>query len=442
MDTEYVIDSAFSLGQLTALEMAALSHSAGGYNLVRQYVDGNRQMEADFLHNTAREALRASPALTYACAMKAAPAFQAGLEFFEQACEHVVRQAVLENLGHSEPNEFLRMLGQGPLPRYFDQPEDVTEARVRQALQAQMGGLLQRWEEDIGLIRQAVAWASEQPTAELSTRLGLDLAPAENILEEALPTLARAVEGWKQQDAAALRKDQGEKRRLAAKAKGAIKKVSRLFEQMGYRDNLTMFVSGQAIELSHPDSLLKFSLKPVQEQGWLLSRTLKGRHYTPYDLQLLTKTDVHIARLCVYFDETPVLDQVLALSMFIHSGNEEELLLKANWFAQGNTHEEELERLCTAYPKLQNKLKPPPLAVDEMLGIENRVRLPQAFLREEDAWEPYAGRVQQWVRAWGEDARQTLLGMAQELEPLRLQFVQLMEPKQPAQPAPQLLLAA
>lgn len=436
MDAEYVIHSAFELGQITALEMEALAHPAGGYDQVRHYVDHNLQMDNDFLHNTARAALRSSPGLTYACAMRAAPAVQDGLKFMEDICMHTVRRAVLENLELSRPNDFLVLLGQGEMPRYFNQPEDVTEASVRQVLNAQNGGLLQRWEEDLRLIRAALTWAAEQTPQELQD--GFVRQPVRQPEAQA-PGLAELIQGWKQQASQRDRKLLKAEKQSRSKARAAVKKVSRLFEQMGYRDNLSLFVSGQAVELSHPDSPFKFSLKPLPEQGWLMSRTQKGRHFTPYDLQLLTKSDVHIARLCVYFDETPVLDQVLALSMFIHSGNEEELLLKANWFARNSLPEEEEQALASAFPALKSKLNPQSLVLREEDVAHQQVRLPVRILEEAAHWEPYAGRVQQWIRGWNEQVRLSLLGLTQEIEPLRLAFNAMMQPQN--QPAPLLLEA-
>ena len=90
-----------------------------------------------------------------------------------------------------------------------------------------------------------------------------------------------------------------------------------------------MFLGGDTVEVSHPESMFKFLLK--KRSGSLIQRTHTPGHSTPYELELYTKTNVHVANLCVYMQDTPMLDQVLALAMFIRSGEEEYILEKANW---------------------------------------------------------------------------------------------------------------
>jgi hypothetical protein len=76
--------------------------------------------------------------------------------------------------------------------------------------------------------------------------------------------------------------------------------------------------------------MFKFLLSKRQ-YGGLIDRTIQPGYSTPYHLELYTKTDVHVANLCVYMEKTPILDQILALSMFIKSGDENHILETANW---------------------------------------------------------------------------------------------------------------
>jgi hypothetical protein len=114
------------------------------------------------------------------------------------------------------------------------------------------------------------------------------------------------------------------------KAKPSIKRALRLMANFGMEEDVRVFMAGGRIEVSHPDSLFKFVIEKGHSN--LIERTLRPGHSTPYSLSLYTKSDVHVARLCVYLRDTPLLDQILAISMFIKTGNEEEILRKANFF--------------------------------------------------------------------------------------------------------------
>lgn len=115
------------------------------------------------------------------------------------------------------------------------------------------------------------------------------------------------------------------------KAKPSIKRALRLMANFGMEEDVRVFMSGGRIEVSHPDSLFKFVIEKGKKS--LIEHTVRPGFSTPYTLSLYTKSDVHVANLCVYLRDTPVLDQILAISMFIKTGNEEEILKKANFFS-------------------------------------------------------------------------------------------------------------
>ena len=112
-------------------------------------------------------------------------------------------------------------------------------------------------------------------------------------------------------------------------ARAAIKRALKLIDNVGFGKEVSVFLGGDTVEVSHPESMFKFLLK--KRAGSLIQRTHTPGHSTPYELELYTKTNVHVANLCVYMQDTPMLDQVLALAMFIRSGEEEYILEKANW---------------------------------------------------------------------------------------------------------------
>jgi hypothetical protein len=103
----------------------------------------------------------------------------------------------------------------------------------------------------------------------------------------------------------------------------------KLIDNVGFGNEVRVFLGGDSIEVSHPDSIFKFVLSKGASN--LIERTIFPGYSTPYKLELYTKTNVHVANLCVYLEDTPVLDQVLAVSLFIRSGEEEQILEKANW---------------------------------------------------------------------------------------------------------------
>jgi hypothetical protein len=112
-------------------------------------------------------------------------------------------------------------------------------------------------------------------------------------------------------------------------AKGAIKRAIKLMDNVGFGSDVRVFLGGDTVEVSHPDSMFKFLLSKAHHS--IVDRTISPGRSTPYRLELYTKTDVHVANLCVYMEDTPMLDQILAVSMFVRTGDENYILEKANW---------------------------------------------------------------------------------------------------------------
>lgn len=136
--------------------------------------------------------------------------------------------------------------------------------------------------------------------------------------------------------------------------KNSIKRALKLMFNVGFEEEAKIFLRGETVEVSHPDSLFKFVIQRYQHS--LILRTEYPGFSTPYSLSLYTKSDVKVANLCVYVKDTPLLDQVLALAMFIKSGSEEMILTKANWSCL--TPDAELkEIIALEYPKLRSKMR-------------------------------------------------------------------------------------
>lgn len=54
--------------------------------------------------------------------------------------------------------------------------------------------------------------------------------------------------------------------------------------------------------------------------------------HIPYDLIVMNKENVELSNLCIYFDETPIIDQVIATVLFLQSGQEKQLIKTGNFF--------------------------------------------------------------------------------------------------------------
>ena len=161
---------------------------------------------------------------------------------------------------------------------------------------------------------------------------------------------------WTPPSPAYLKRKRIESDQRVMRARGAIKRALKLMDNVGFGDDIRIFLNGDSIEVSHPDSMLKFILS--KRKGQILHYTMHTGHMIPYHLELYTKTDVHVANLCVYFEETPVLDQVFAVTMFIRTGDEEHLLKTANW-SSVNIDEDVREQVTLCYPMLASKFPKP-----------------------------------------------------------------------------------
>jgi hypothetical protein len=152
------------------------------------------------------------------------------------------------------------------------------------------------------------------------------------------------------------RKQQEIKRAASVhRAKGAIKRALKLMEGVGMGNDVKVFLGGGTIEISHPDSLLKFLITKSRYYG-IIDKTISPGCSVPFKLQLYTKTDVHVADLCAFFDDTPILDQIMAVTLFVKSGDESALLKTANWSRLTNDEDVVLD-LAVWSPECEKKLR-------------------------------------------------------------------------------------
>lgn len=373
------------------------------------------------MQNTARQAFEEQPiSVQHWVSLQSLKGLHFGLQRVKERASSLVQRLVQDEMGITTPSFFNDLVGatRQSLPVQLTSPADVTETNVQAILDQEFGHFKERLNHDLVALHAAAVWYCEDQGARFRTVNDMmTTAPAVD-REPAAPTVRQLA-----QQAIIQRKLEKQSQPLRRKAHAAIKKATKLFTRFGEEDNLRLIVSGQEVTLSHDDSPLKFVLKPVGEPGWLEKRTTSVRAHTPYDLTVLTKEDVYVTKLCVYMDQTPVLDQLLALTLFIKAGDEEVILRKANWYGMGGV--ESTQVLLDHYPKLKNKL--PAEMTDGsphglLRGMVHRMH------PEIQHWAPYKDRVEAWISTWLEPVTAPSLALSQQLGFLRLPELPLVTP--------------
>jgi len=386
MDAEssYILDCEVEFGGITPLEAQVLRTEtpAARAFLTRPT---NRSLPAHWLRNTAREYLESlSLESRYVWALYGLPGMQYGLDSFRERIEFAVQCQVQQDLGVRNRSTLdFAGLEQASAVTLFPTVHDVTPEKVYAFVEERFAEGKARLEDDLQLLADAVRWyrAGNQATArQLAHTLGI-LAEAEVVVTA-------------QEVHAAVTITKRDRRQ----ARGAIKKALRLFSRTGTEDNARLLASGREVVLEHPESPFKFVLRPYAG-GWLETKTAKPGGHVPYQLSLLTKDDVFLSRLCVLFDRTPVLDQLLALTMFVRAGDEMELLQKANWFGMADRSAVR-DYLVTHAPALVDRAGLGQRAEASEEPPSEWFALDRAFKVEQEHWAPYKGPVQQWIAGW------------------------------------------
>jgi len=414
MDVQYIVDSAAELGQLTPVEHATIYLLENAYRHVDRLIAADRILPDHFLQNVARMALRgAEEERQHWVALNSLRSLPDLARYVQERASFLVQMKVQGDLGKIEQCTLIEGLSERMDTFWSEKTihgeEDVTETKVRAILNQRMGGFLERLYGDNEKLERAINWYRKDGGAAFRR---LQAAHRQTLDDR----VSLSGEAYDRNEAARKARLRLENKRPV---RAAIKKVCKLFAQFRQEDNLRLFVSGHEVELSHPDSKFKFILRPLGEPGWLEDRSAKGRAHTPYDLSLLTKDDLFIAKLCVYFKDTPVLDQLLALSLFVQSGEELQVLEKANFFSFPDHLGDAQKVLQESYPSLVSKLPQP--RVQDAREPRNLVINGETFSlalfdeateRQEAHWEPFKGRVEAWVQTWFEPALSQLLPKA------------------------------
>lgn len=381
-ERQYLLDCAVEFGEITPLEAAVFSANTSAAQEFDRLLAQDVLLPPHFLRNTARAYLDAAPLPErMVWALKTAAYTPYALQFLRERVAAVVQTKALRDLGLKEPAplhlwpELQTEQERGPAPKVFGEVDDIAQPQVCAFVQEQFGQTFERINQDLELVESALAWLA-QPGAREQAR-GIALRLFEACSQQVLPAGPTPVRECQP------RQEKRERRHV----RGAIKKGLSLLTKFGRHKEAQLLVSGHRAVLSHPDSPFKLELAPYTS-GWLTARTRRPSGTAPFEIHLMTKDDVHLGRLCVLFQDTPVLDQLLALSMYVDTGNEMELLQKANWF--GVKDESRVRQvLQDKAPQLLDKL--PSSAGPAYFSLAGLVD------PEEQVWAPYRAPVAQWV---------------------------------------------
>lgn len=405
MDTEYIIDCAQELGEVSPLEGVVLNTHPSVYAAIRKIVDTDqRTTDRDWIANECRSALYKSPLLYRQAASLLALRYRDGyIRCMVERLESAVEQQVVHDLGWDGGSKSFQtlVLGHEITTKHFVSEQCVNEISVHELLdRSDVARTIKlRIQQDFNEFKQTMRQLSPQGHATLPAMLQ---ALTTRVQEQGGHTdVAEAVVRRRTQRSLKERSITNEMRK---QAKSALKKASQLFMSMGKAKELNLFVSGNEVTLSHPESQLKFVVRSLGTEDWLIRRSVSEfTAHTPFELALYTKSDVFIGNLCVYFSESPVLDQILALSMYIDTGEEELILEKANFFGNSHWTPEFWEKLAITSPQVTrrvqaylNPAKPTTRLIPEKV-IPERYRL----------WTPFSNPVKQWIQSWlGEELRE------------------------------------
>lgn len=386
---DYMVECGVELGEITPLEAAVFMADTPAAQALSDALEG-RSYAHDFMRNSARDylgQLKRKDRLVWA--LKGLDGLEFALAALQGRMEHVLQLKVQSDLGldRSRPAPWYTELaskleGYEPDVRQFTTVHDVTPTKVLAFLEPTYDAVRRYIQEDLELAEEAIAWL-KQPGARAEAReiaKRLFSSQPHHQAQLVLPTtkaVSRVLMAKKKRN----------------QARGAIKKALALLTSFGMQKSVSMLVSGETVTLAHPDSPFKLEVAPLKG-GWLEEKTVTMSGHVPFRLSLLTKEGEFLSRLCVLFDKTPVLDQLLSLSLFVQTGNEMELLTKANWFGYDDAARVRTI-LAEKSPTLVGKL---PLA-----GVAPRGVLDPhlAHINAMSAhWAPFQAPVREWLNDW------------------------------------------
>ena len=177
------------------------------------------------------------------------------------------------------------------------------------------------------------------------------------------------------------------RKRVSKNTRRVIRRQLDLLGAVVPKKDVHCFLSGGSIVVVSEYTGIKyrFTAKTVDAVG-----LVKAGHGAPYKLEVLDEDDTYICSLCVYLRDTPMLDQMAAMVMYIRAGEEEALLRAANPFAVGDARRLQkvyagLGRNLPSYERNGVYLNPP----SKMLSQQPAVATPPGFYRLKDVADDY-----------------------------------------------------
>ena len=387
----YILDCSVELGEITPLEAMVFQSNTSAARAFDRIGEQNQGFPNHWLRNTAQEYLTSVPLETrYVWAIYGLAGTQTALSFLIEQMEFVVQSKVQKDLGIDKlDSRFISdCLGHNLcLDKVtFSSVHDITRERVSALLRATYQEAIDRIAQDVQTGLQALQWVQSPENRTVAKRiaqeLGLSIRSNEPDPLDSVAVAAKERSRQRQQHA------------LVKKARKAIKKATRLLTGMGHARTLKLLISGERATISHPDSPFYFEVKPGA-QGWLINKTTHPGGHVPYSLSVYTKRGVFLTRLCVLFKSTPVLDQLLALCLYVQSGQEEDILSNANWF--GYEDATRVRRFLGRWaPQYLTKV---PAALKTSRKQNDQFGL-QVFENHRQHWAPFKLPVKTWIQEW------------------------------------------
>ncbi len=425
MDTEYILAGAAEHAEITPLEYLVLAYDPAAYAAVRHVVDNNARYQGDFLANTAHAALSNMPMpLQHCYSLLSAKNIAEALTNLQFVLVSQLARKVATDLGYQAESAFVGLSQSLDQNKHgepcFETVEAVTEARVLDVLTRNSQAMKDRWLAEAQRLHHAMAWwlagppeATEAKRSLLQQAMRGEALDPDNRRQQALLHSLDCTPTQVQAARAALRRLQTLSEsaprltphlpaQAAKKVKAALKRCARLWDRLGKADTLSLFLSGAKVEISRPEGDFKFVVQATEKchtDNWLTRGTLNAHYAAPFTIEAYTRDNIYLAKLCVYLRETPILDQLLALSLYVDAGEEVQVLQAANWFSFGGHPEYARQALLDrGYSQLAARLPAKQQSHEESaLGLVSFAALRDPLqTRAPDLYD----QVQCWVRNW------------------------------------------
>lgn len=118
--------------------------------------------------------------------------------------------------------------------------------------------------------------------------------------------------------------------KLIRQGKKALRRGVKLFQRMFGEEDIRGFLKGHEFIVEGRELNYRISPHPNVD---LIAHSATGKSYhIPYRLEILNADNVVLAEGCVLFQDTPVIDQIIGLMMYVKTNQERTLLETTNFF--------------------------------------------------------------------------------------------------------------